>query len=55
MLRSHDRGDGWPRPPGCRVAVPDTGCPEGQEIEYADYPSLVEQRYIGSAQAADRP
>ena len=52
MLQHYDRNADWPLPSGCRVAFGPTGeCPEGQAVEYTQFPDalrnfLEEERYI---------
>ena len=51
MLGAYDRHSDWTLPTGCRVALVDHQCPQGQAIEYGNYPValrafLIEQGYI---------
>ena len=51
MLRAYDRSFDWPLPGGCRVALVDLQCPQGQALEYDNYPDalrafLVELGYL---------
>jgi hypothetical protein len=56
MLQAYDRDFDWPLPGGCRVALIDLQCPEGQAIEYDNYPDalrafLLEQGYLVRSRA----
>ncbi|HEV2866960.1 MAG TPA: hypothetical protein VGX37_10630, partial [Allosphingosinicella sp.] len=51
MLRAYDRNTDWPQPGGCRAALVDYQCPDGQEITFDNYPDalryfLAENGYI---------
>jgi len=51
MLQAYDRNFEWTLPTGCKSALVDLQCPQGQEIEYGDYPAalrafLVDLGYI---------
>ena len=41
MLGAYDRQSDWPLPADCRVALVDSQCPQGQAIEYANYPDAL--------------
>lgn len=41
MLGAYERAPAFPPPRGCRIAAPFGACPQGQEIEFPDFPGAL--------------